>query len=152
MRFGVVGEERRRRVGGRAGIDDVAAEGAAVLVGDAAGPTCGVAEDREFVCNDGVVSDVCEGGSGADDDGVRRDFDETEFFEVPEGDKFFGLEAASAKRDHQFSAPGDGGVAVRGVGEVCSTASSEPGAMRSYWVTLERIILRLQQERLAGRH
>jgi len=47
--LGIVGEEGRRRVGSWAGVDDVAAEGAAVLVGDAAGPACRLRKDREFV-------------------------------------------------------------------------------------------------------
>ncbi len=47
--FGVVGEEGGWGVGGGAGVDDVAADGGAVLVGDAAGPAGGLGEEREFV-------------------------------------------------------------------------------------------------------
>ncbi len=82
MSVGVVGEEGGWGVGGGAGVDDVAADGAAVLVGDAAGPAGGLDEEREVVGDDGVVADVGEGGSGADGDGVGGDFDEAELFEV----------------------------------------------------------------------
>ena len=44
----VVDEQRRRRVGGRRGIGDVAGDRAAVLVGDAAGVGGGAAEQRKF--------------------------------------------------------------------------------------------------------
>ena len=39
---GVVDEEGGWSVGGGAGVDDVAADGGAVLIGDAAGPTGGL--------------------------------------------------------------------------------------------------------------
>ncbi len=115
--FGVVDEECGGRVGGGTGVDDVAADGGAVLVGDAAGPTGGLGEEGKTLCDGGVVAYVGEGGSGADDDGVGCVFDEAELFEVPEGDELAGLEVAGAEGNHEFGASGDGGVVVRGVGE-----------------------------------
>src|SRR6266851_938931 len=115
--FGVVGEECGGRIGGGTGVDDVAADGGAVLVGDTAGPTSGLGEEGKILGDGGVVAYVGEGGSGADDDGICSVFDEAELLEVPEGDELAGLEVGGAEGDHEFGASGDGGVVVRRVGE-----------------------------------
>ena len=65
---GVVRQERGRGVGGGRAVDEVAAEGTAVLVGDGAGPGGGMDEEREIRGQDSRVADVGEGGAGADGD------------------------------------------------------------------------------------
>jgi len=111
-KFGIVGEKGGRRIGGRACVDDVAAKSSAVLVRNAAGPTGGLAQDGEFVSNDGVFADVGEGGAGSNDDGIGSGFDEAELFEIPERDELLSLKAACPKSHHDLGAAGDGGVAV----------------------------------------
>ena len=49
---GIVSEESGGRVGGGRGVDDVAAESTAVLVGNAAGPTGGLGEQGEVAGDD----------------------------------------------------------------------------------------------------
>src|ERR1700761_8889784 len=66
----LIGEERGWRIGGGAGVDDGASEGAAVLVGDGACPACGLGEEWELGGDDGMAAKVGEGGAGSDDDGV----------------------------------------------------------------------------------
>src|SRR5947208_7086023 len=90
-KFGIISQESGRRIRCRRGVDNIAAERAAVLVGDAASPAGGLGEDREFVSNDGVFAYISESAARANDNRIRGDFDETQFFEVPERDKFFGL-------------------------------------------------------------
>src|SRR5260370_11065468 len=102
---------------GGAGVDDVGGDGGAVVIGDAGRPAGGLGEEGRMLLDGGVVTDVGEGCSGADDDGVGCVFDEVELLEVPEGDELAGLEVAGAEGDHEFGASGDGGVVLRGVGE-----------------------------------
>src|SRR3954447_1571745 len=88
--FGIISQQSGRRIRGRRSIDNIAADRPAVLVGNRPSPTGRLGEDREFVSNDGVFAYISESAARADDDRIRGDFDETQFFEVPERDKFFG--------------------------------------------------------------
>src|SRR5580698_7255108 len=90
--FGIVGKERRRCIGGGTGVDDIAANGAAILIGDTSGPACGLGQDGKFLSNEWVFADIGKGGSCAEDDGVGSDVDEAKLFEVPEGDEFSELQ------------------------------------------------------------
>ena len=62
---GVVDEQRGGRVGGRTRIHDISAYRPAVLVGDGAGPACGLGEEGEVGCDHRVLANVGEGGAGS---------------------------------------------------------------------------------------
>src|ERR1700733_10344226 len=110
---GIVGEQDGWRVGGGAGVDDVATKSTSILVSDAAGPTRGFAQDREFACDHRMFTYIGKSSSCSNDDGVGRGFDETEFFEAPERDELLGAETTCGQSDHEFGAPCDRGVPVR---------------------------------------
>ena len=100
----------------RGGVDDVAAEGAAVLVGDGAGPAGGLDEEREIAGDGGVFADVGEGGAGADGDGVGVTSMKRSSLRWLMERSLRG-EAAGGEGDHELGASGDGGVEAGVVGE-----------------------------------
>ena len=109
--FGVVGEQSGWGVGGGAGVDDVAAEGAAVLIGDAAGPTCGLGEEwriRRAMAGCLRMSVKVVPAPMMMASGVTSMKRSSSRFQRER--RFFGLKTAGSEGDHEFGAAGDGGV------------------------------------------
>lgn len=108
----VVDEEDGWGVGRGARVDEVAAEGAAILVGEGAGPAGGLCEEGEVLCDGLAAANVGEGGGGAEGDLVGFVADEAEIGEVGDGEEGLGREAAGVEGDHEFGAAGEEGVLV----------------------------------------
>ena len=136
---GVVGEDGRGRVGRRAAVDDVSAYRPAVLVGDAAGPTGGLDKEGKVGRDGGVAADVGVGGSARPmviSVGVAV-MKRSSLRLLIEMRCFCGRRAAA--RAKMSSVQPAMGVRVGFWASASNAAVSVGGAMRAYWVTLERI-------------
>ena len=71
QQFGLVDHQRGKGIGGGRCVHDVAAEGAAVLVGNAAGPGGRAGEQGKLLRYQRMISQVGVGASGADDQLLR---------------------------------------------------------------------------------
>ena len=125
---GSVGEQGGWGVGGGGCVAQVAAHGAAVLVGDRAGPGGGLREQRPGGGDFGAATKVGEGGARADVQGFSFYAEEAELAEMLDADEGALREAAGVERDHELGAAGEELVASGFGGELGKSGGEGGGS------------------------
>ena len=108
FQFGIVHEQRWRRIGGRRRVSDVPAQGSAILIGDASGLAGGTAQQRKFVVQHMGALQLGVRGESTDGDVRGLSLDPAGVFNIKNAEEFTVWQLRLFEQHHEIGSSSKG--------------------------------------------